>query len=101
MNFGTVANCYNRANVVSNGVTSRTYNEIYAGGVVGGNYKYLENCYNTGRITGSGYGAYIGGVVGAAEVSQGGYFKNCYNIGQISGSGSTPRLGGVIRKNWI
>ena len=59
------------------------------GGVVGCAYRgTVENCYNTGSVSGS---SYIGGVIGDAE---GGTVTNCYNTGSVSGSSDS--VGGVV-----
>ena len=59
-------------------------NRVYAGGVCGWNYGTIENCYNTGEVSGtSEYGfAYAGGVCGF----NGGTIENCYNTGDVSGT---------------
>ena len=52
----------------------------------------VENCYNTGKVSGEGS---VGGVVG--ENSSGiGTVTNCYNTGTVSGKGS---VGGVAGEN--
>ena len=69
----------------------------YVGGVVGQNSGSVENCYNTGTVTGT-Y-SYVGGVVGSNSDT----VKNCYNTGNISGeiSGETysNTSGGVVGYN--
>ena len=63
----------------------------YVGGVVGYNRGTVENCYNTGTVTGTG--DYVGGVVG--HNSSIGNVKNCYNTGKVIGSS----VGGVVGNN--
>ena len=69
----------------------------YVGGVVGQNSGSVENCYNTGTVTGT-Y-SYVGGVVGYNS----GPVKNCYNTGNISGKISGEAYGntsgGVVGYN--
>ena len=69
----------------------------YVGGVVGQNSGSVENCYNTGTVTGT-Y-SYVGGVVGYNS----GPVKNCYNTGNISGEISSEAYsntsGGVVGLN--
>ena len=62
---------------------------LYVGGVVGDNRDTVENCYNIGKVSGTG----VGGVVGW---NFGGTVKNCYNIGEVSGPDS---VGGVVGEN--
>ena len=63
----------------------------YVGGVVGYNGGSVENCYNTGSVTGSGW--YVGGVVG----DNGGSVTNSYNTGAVNSSGNY--VGGVVGWN--
>ena len=60
-------------------------NRVYAGGVCGWNYGTIENCYNTGDVSGtSEYGfVYAGGVCGLNDY---GTIENCYNTGDVSGT---------------
>lgn len=80
---GNVINCYNTGDVI--GKTN------YVGGIVGTmanqenvtNSK-VENCYNSGKISGVNY---TGGIVGIAEGSNGqGTIIKCYNKGEVIGS---------------
>ena len=63
----------------------------YVGGVVGLNLGSVENCYNTGTVTGTG--DYVGGVVGCNDR---GTVTNCYNTGEVSGG---EDVGGVVGYN--
>ncbi len=67
----------------------------YVGGVVGDNRGSVENCYNTGTVSGpdSGTSNYVGGVVGYNS----GSVENCYNTGSVTSSGSP--VGGVVGFN--
>lgn len=64
----------------------------FVGGVVGQNYygSTVNNCYNTGEVSGTGNG--VGGVVGLDE----GTVSNCRNTGNVSG---TKYVGGVVGFN--
>lgn len=65
------------------------------GGVVGFNYGTVQDCYNTGSVTGyDPYGTTVGGVVGDNK----GIVRNCYNTGIINGM-SSGHLGGVAGYN--
>lgn len=61
------------------------------GGVVGRSYGTIEECYNTGNITGNGGGKDgIGGIVGIAgdkSATYDNYVYRCYNTGTISNNG--------------
>ena len=68
-----------------------TGTDDYVGGVVGYNYSgTVENCYNTGSVS----GRYVGGVVG---YNDGGRVENCYNTGTVSGN---SHVGGVVGYNY-
>ena len=86
---------YNKAKVeksVNQGaVTGTGFN---AGGIAGNNYGFVENCYNTGTVTGVNQ---VGGIVGNASYLSSTNFSttSCnFNYGTISGSGSN--VGNVI-----
>jgi uncharacterized repeat protein (TIGR02543 family) len=65
----------------------------FTGGIAGVNQGTIQNCYNTGSVSGGTYG-WIGGVVGE---NWGGLIKNCYTTGNISGNSSL--IGGVAGDN--
>ena len=78
----------------------------YIGGVCGYNYAAsestptIENCYNTGTISGSA--DEVGGVCGCNYADEGrtSTIKNCYNTGMVSSSSSGEySFGGVCGKN--
>ena len=77
-------------------------NRVYAGGVCGWNYGTIENCYNTGDVSGTGtssYGyVYAGGMCGWNY----GTIENCYNTGDVSGTSSYGYVyaGGVCSWNY-
>ena len=77
-------------------------NRVYAGGVCGWNTGTIENCYNTGDVSGTGtssYGfVYAGGVCGFNDF---GTIQNCYNTGDVSGTSTVGSgyAGGVCGAN--
>ena len=78
-------------------------NRVYAGGVCGWNTGTIQNCYNTGDVSGTGtssYGyVYAGGVCGWNT----GTIQNCYNTGEVSGASTSTfnpvNAGGVCGDN--
>ncbi len=86
---------YNKAKVeksVNQGAVTGTSNG--AGGIAGNHYGFVENCYNTGTVTGVNQ---VGGIVGNASYLSSTNFSttSCnFNYGTISGSGSN--VGNVI-----
>lgn len=87
----------------------------YIGSVCGFNYGSVENCYNTGKVTGADFVGgicgsnntitncyntgtiigrdHVGGVSGFSQTS----LSNCYNAGNITGNES---VGGIIGSNF-
>ena len=61
------------------------------GGIIGTSAGKTENCYNTGKISGSGN---VGGICGNVSV-QTGSLNCCYNVGAIEGTGSKSKLGEI------
>ena len=85
---------------------SSTEGSVCAGGVCGYNAGgTIENCYNTGDVSGTGTSSngtvYAGGVCG---YNAGGTIENCYNTGDVSGTGTssngTVYAGGVCGQNY-
>ena len=73
---------------------SATANGAIVGGVCGRNYEgTIENCYNTGTVTGSGIN--VGGVCGGNSWN----IINCYNTGKVSTTDDGARVGGVCGYN--
>ena len=73
---------------------SATANGAIVGGVCGHNYEgTIENCYNTGTVTGSGIN--VGGVCGGNSWN----IINCYNTGKVSTTDDGARVGGVCGYN--
>ena len=78
-------------------------NRVSVGGVCGFNDGTIENCYNTGDVSGTGtssYGdVYAGGVCGWNT----GTIQNCYNTGEVSGASTSTfnpvNAGGVCGLN--
>ena len=61
------------------------------GGIIGDSAGKTENCYNTGKISGSGN---VGGICGNIS-GQTGSLNCCYNVGVIEGKGSESKLGEI------
>ena len=73
---------------------SATANGAIVGGVCGRNYEgTIENCYNTGTVTGSGIN--VGGVCGGNSWN----IINCYNTGKVSTTDDGACVGGVCGYN--
>ena len=83
-NKGTVQN------LTVEGSVSSTVANSNVGGVVGLNSGNVENCYNTGEVSGNNC---VGGVVGVNR----GTVKNCYNTGTVTGT--DDYVGGVVGYN--
>ena len=58
----------------------------YLGGICGENSGTIENCYNTGTVSGAGP---VGGICGMNK----GTIENCYNTGTVSGE--MENIGGI------
>ena len=81
----TISNCYNKANIISEGDKS------WAGGILGGTRTaaatpFIYNCYNLGNIN----GATVGGIIGYVYDHAG--CINVYSAGNITGS----TIGGIV-----
>lgn len=63
----------------------------YVGGVVGNNRGAVEDCYNTGAVSGTFMN--VGGVVG----NNGGTVENCHNAGEVSSLNNA--VGGLVGSN--
>ena len=100
-NDGTIMNLGVKNAEISVVVNDRI---VYVGGVCGENTGTIQNCYNTGTVSGS-----VGTVSGSAEINDfelgfggvcgynWGKIQNCYNTGTVSG---TNYVGGVCGYNW-
>ncbi|MCL2066703.1 MAG: InlB B-repeat-containing protein [Treponema sp.] len=68
--------------------------KAYVGGIAGYNKGTVQNCYNTGDISGTGTnGEYIGGIAGRNE---GGTIKWCYATGNVDGQNLVGGITGSI-----
>ena len=57
----------------------------------------IQDCYNTGEVSGEAGTLYLGGIAGA--ISQG-VISNCYSTGKLDSTGSTTvYLGGIVGLN--
>ena len=85
---------YNVGGTIENCYNTGTVTGYYAGGVCGDNRGTIENCYNTGTVT----GYYVGGVCG---YNNGGTITNCYWLKEegkpSSGIGSGNADGATIK----
>ena len=76
------------------GVVGSYFNGKYRiGGVCGGNFGIIENCYNTSTVNGV---ANVGGIAGYNRNKN---IKNCYNTGTISASSYSA--GGIVGLNCL
>lgn len=82
MNFGTIENCINKANVSAN---------MYAGGIVGKNSGQVIACSNFGAILAN---TYSGGIAG--ENYKDYSVSRCANEGDVKGM---QRVGGIVGGN--
>ena len=89
-NVSVGAICGHNSGTVENCYNTGIVSGRNAGGVCGNNSGTVENCYNTGAVSGE----YAGGV---CVENYKGTIKNCYNTGEVSGSGSY--VGGVCGYN--
>ncbi len=76
--YGAAVKCSNVAAV--NGYTT------YVGGLAGSLRGSLDECFNSGNVTSTSGGNYVGGLV--AVVEAGTTINNCYNSGNITGAKS-------------
>ena len=84
---GTVTNCHN-INTNVNQTSSYT-----VGGIAGQVTIKIENCSNSGNIT--GVGIQIGGILG--NISASGIIEKCENSGTITGKGASAiGIGGIV-----
>jgi len=99
----TITDCHNTATIKSNATTSGV--NINVGGILGAGFTgTIQDCYNTGSITG---GVWLGGIAGS--VSTDGTFNivNSYNTANITStsikngsSNNCGRSAGILGMNW-
>jgi len=82
MNNGIVRFSYATGNVYA-------MDREYVGGLVGGTYYSIENCFATGDVYGRNI---VGGIAGFGY----GIVEYCYATGAVIGSGDGGRVGGVV-----
>ena len=88
---GKISYCVNNGTIVADRGTSTSASAI--GGIVGRCYTStcsVENCYNTGNLTGSGWD--MAGIVGTVHTTTL-KISNCYNTGLVSYVSGTGILG--------
>lgn len=100
-NQGNIINCFNTSTISA--ISSIYGKENYgnAGGIVGMNYinGLVDNCYNSGNISTSGYWAMVGGIASNLQETSS-LVRNSYNYGNISiTSGNQKFIGGVAGTN--
>ena len=109
-----ITNCYNTGNITATALSSSSYEEAYAGGIIGNasGFVTITNCYNAGDVSAtassddSSSGAYTGGIVGLIG---GAIIMNCYNTGSVSATASSSYMydayaGGIVSYvswNWL
>ena len=76
---------YSYGGTIENCYNTGTVSGNYAGGVCGISYGTVENCYNTGTVSGTdaSFINYVGGICG--RNMNDGTIENCYNTGTVSG----------------
>ena len=88
--------CNNRGTIQNVGVVDSYFNGTNVSGVCGLNEGgTIENCYNTGTVSGAECST-VGGVCG--RNAQNGTISNCYNTGTVS-AGPEANIGGVCGRN--
>ena len=95
----SISECYNTANItVDAGIIGA--NQPHVGGIVGYNYSTpLQNCYNTGHITGvtTASSSYVGGICGDNGAAGSSYeISYCYSSGSQSVSAASVTREGAI-----
>ena len=89
----TIRNCVNTADVE---VLDSYLTAASGGGIAGGldgNSGKIENCYNSGKISGKNG---IGGILGLLQQNKMITINNCYNRGEISTSQEDGLKGGIV-----
>ena len=92
----TISDCGNAGKVNLSGAGPGGY---VVGGVVGWKENgTVQNCYNVGQVSGTGFYVDVGGIVG--YISNGGV-QNCYNVGAVSTTETKSFfVGGVVSANY-
>ena len=96
---GIIEGCYNKAEIIGEGITNQNYTEVMTGGIVGALRGELTNSYNTGKITGRSYTSYVGGITGNTDNTYKGKIENTYNKGEINIAGTSKYIGGLVGRN--
>lgn len=89
----TIRKCINTGNI-----TGGTYiGGIYSNTSIGYGEFLIEDCYNTGNLSGTGESCQVGGIAGDIDFRDSKYspvtIRRCYNTGKISGG---CYVGGII-----
>ncbi len=83
---GLIENCYSTGTV-------RVDSGYDIGGLVGANSAYINNCYSTSNVIGSGRSSYVGGLVGGHSWNN---INNCYSTGDVNGGDDSSQIGGLV-----
>lgn len=88
----------------NNGTIENCYNTgtvtgtaMFVGGIAGDNNGTIRNCYNTGKITVSGIGEGGGGICGTAGDDA--IIENCYNLGDVEARWGVGGVCGYLASN--
>lgn len=105
---GTVANCYNWANITA--ICTSSSRNVAVGGIAGFTQAAIKNCYNNGTIQATGLSyVWAGGIAGRTEDSgtTPTTVVNSYNTGTIYAEANVaktneggPRAGGIVGSNY-
>ena len=90
---GSLLNCTNNGQIVSNGVAIESSTSISCVGGIAGYAISIEKCVNKMNIKVSTDGLYVGGLVGKLSPVNGSCVKDNENIGEISGY---KYIGGIV-----
>lgn len=99
VNYGTISNCRNYAEIVAHmAMVSTEQTNIYVGGIVGQNDNVLSDCQNYGGISAENVNTtdaaylHVGGIAGGNT----GALANCENTRTLTGSNGNVRIGGIV-----
>lgn len=82
-------------NCTNSGEITSTLEGVFIGGVIGSCWGSINNCHNTGNLVISGRKYYIGGVAGEINWSDS-KIINCSNSGKIHTGNNAGSIGGII-----
>ena len=85
--YSTICDCYTVGNVSGD--------DIYIGGLVGGNEGTIISCYSSGSVSGDAGGDCVGGLVGSHYYDT--MIRNCYSTSSVTGHYAVGGLAGEIQ----